>query len=247
MQWRIFTLLGFLTIATSGGAVIPRLLESAIAKLQADENHWAYTQTTQEFDLKGEPKKGATIERFDPSQPLDRQWSLSQWKGGVPTAREERAWKRKKEKEMARREEKTLGEVMNFDRAELISEKAGKVDFEIPLQSGASRRLPADKFVVHVTVDQESETLEGFSLRTKEAFRAYGVAKIETIEIEAAFATAAEPFAPQLEKVTARGVGKILFLRVGGAAEMTWSDYQRVKPYADRFEVKFGELKAFGF
>ncbi len=223
------------------------MLDAAIQKLQADEDHWAFTQSTQEFDRHGNPKEGVNIERYDPSQPVAQQWTLLQWKGHEPKARELRSWKKRKAKELKRKDDKTLGDVMDLERARAVGESAGEVIFEIPLLPGASKRLPEDKFVVHMTVDPVKQTLQAFNLKTLGSFRAMGVAKIENIEIEARFHTIDEQFAPQPERVFARGSGKLFFFRVGGAAEIIWSDYKRVRPYMDRFEVKIGELKAFGF
>lgn len=240
-------LVAFGAASFSAPAQTPALLHTALQKLQADENRWAFTQSTHEFDRKGKPKEGPTIERFDPSQPYAQQWTLLQYEGHKPTAREERSWRKRKDKEMKRREEKSLGEIMDFERAVESSREGGRVIFEVPLLPGASKRLPAEKFVVHMTVDATSETLQAFDLRTREAFRTLGVAKITNIEISAEFATVDPQYAPQPKHIIAQGAGRILFFPVGGAVEIDWSDFKRVKPYDERFEVTVGDLKAFGF
>ncbi|MCB1104016.1 MAG: hypothetical protein H7A44_00810 [Opitutaceae bacterium] len=228
-------------------AAVPALLEEALQKLQADENHWAYTQTTQVYDRKGEVDGGVTVERFDPSLPYDQQWTLLQQDGREPTAREERSWRKRKDREMKRREEKSLGEIMDLERAREVERYAGQVVFEVPLQPGASRRLPAEKFAVLMAVDEASATLSEFMLKTTDSFRALGVAKVDRIEIKADFATVDPQYVPQPRRIFASGAGRLLFFRVGGSAEITWTDFKRVKPYEDRFEVQIGELKVFGF
>ncbi|MFI5357312.1 MAG: hypothetical protein ACHQ4G_08255 [Opitutales bacterium] len=241
-------LIGLLILA--GGratAAMPPLLDAAVAKLQADEDHWAYTRTMQEFDRAGLPKGGPTVERFDPSQPYAAQWSLAQWKGHAPSAGEQRAWARRKEREIKRREEKTLGEVMDFAQARAIEERGPNTVFEIPLLPGASKRWPAEKFVVHAVVDRARAILQGFTLQNRTPFRTMGVARVDTIEIQARFRLIDERYAPQPDFARAQGAGRILFFPVGAAAELTWTDYRRVTPYNDRFEVKIGDLKAFGF
>lgn len=239
--------MGFLLLAVQALAAMPPLLEVAVHKLQVDEDHWAFTQTTQEFDGEGVPKDGPTVERYDPSRPYAEQWQLRQWRGHEPTDRERRVWRRRKEKEVRRREEKTLGEVMDFDRARAVRDTPDEVVFEVPLRRGESSRLPADKFVVHLLVNRHRETLQSFKLANRERFRALGVARIDRIEIMAEFATIDERYAPQPYHIRARGTGRLFFFKVGGGVEVHWSDFQRVKPYRDRFEVKIGELKAFGF
>lgn len=238
----------FIWLGTAAGrAEVPALLNEALQKLQADENHWAYTQTTQVYDRDGQAEGGVTVERFDPSLPYDQQWTLLQQDGREPTAREERAWRKRKDREMKRREEKSLGEIMDLDRAREVERYAGQVVFEVPLQPGASRRLPAEKFAVLMAVDEANGTLSEFMLKTIDSFRAMGVAKVDRIEIKADFATVDPQYVPQPRRIFASGAGRLLFFRVGGSAEITWTDFKRVKPYEDRFEVEIGELKVFGF
>jgi hypothetical protein len=247
MRSRLIVIMIVLGLAVRLAAGTPPLLDTAIRKLQADEDHWAYTQTTQEYDRDEKDKEGVTVERYDPSLPEDQQWTLRQYKGREPTDREVRSWEKRKRKELKRREEKTLGEVMDFERAHAVSENSQAVIFEIPLLPGASKRLPSEKFVVQMTVDPVRQTLQAFDLKTLGSFRTLGVAKIENIHISASFQIVDEQYAPQPARIEAQGTGKILFFRVGGSATVTWSDFKRVKPYRDRFEVQIGELKAFGF
>lgn len=243
------------TIATANppAAVSPELegvpapLAVALQKLMADEGHWAYTQTTQVFDRAGRPEEGPQVERYDPSQPDDAQWTLLQRKGRTPTDREVRAWKRKKEKEIRRREEKSLGEVLDFGRAAVQREEGPTIVYEVPLKASASRRFPAEKFVAYLAVNRDRGELERFGLKAREAFRMVGVAKIEKVEIDAQFATVDPQYAAQPQVIHASGTGRVLFFRVGASAAITWSDFKRVTPYNDRFVVELGELKVLDF
>lgn len=226
---------------------LPVPLAIALQQLMKDEGHWAFTQTTQIFDRDGQPEGGLQVERYDPSQPEEEQWTLLLRKGEPPTERQVRSWRRKKAKEMRRREEKTLGEVLDFNRAQVTREDAQAFVYEIPLKQSASRRFPAEKFVAFMTVDRAGQQLAHFSLKARESFRMVGVAKVEKIEIEAEFAKVEAPYAAQPSVITASGTGKILFFRVGGSAHVTWTDFKRVTPYNDRFVVELGELKVLDF
>ncbi len=226
---------------------LPAPLAAALQKLLVDQDHWAYTQTTQLFDRHGRPEDGLQVERYDPSQPDDAQWTLLQRKGRPPTEREVRAWKRKKEKEMRRREEKSLGEVLDFARATVIREEGPAAVYEVPLKPSASRRFPAEKFVAYLSVNRERLHLERFGLKARESFRMVGVAKVEKVEIDAQFATVDPQYAPQPQLIQASGTGRVLFFRVGASAEIKWSDFKRVTPYNDRFVVELGELKVLDF
>lgn len=226
---------------------MPSPLAVALEKLMADEGHWAYTRTTQIFDRDGRPKGGEQIERYDPSQPEDEQWVLVLRKGAVPTAREVRSWKKKREKEMRRREDTPLGDVLDLGHARVGREDERETVYEIPLKKAASRRFPAEKFVVFMTVNRASQTVVHFGLKAREAFRVVAVAKVEKIELEASFATVDEKYAPQPSVILVNGTGKVLFFRVGGSAEIKWTDFKRVTPYNDRFVVTLGELKVLDF
>jgi len=226
---------------------VPAPLAAALQKLMTDEGRWAYTQTTQVYDRAGRPEEGPDVERYDPSQPDDEQWTLLQRKGRAPTDREVRAWKRKKEKEMRRREEKSLGEVLDFVRATVQREEGPLVVYEVPLKPSASRRFPAEKFVAYLTVNRERLELARFGLKAREAFRMVGVAKVEKVEIDAQFAAVDPQYAPQPQLIHASGTGRVLFFRVGASAEVRWSDFKRVTPYQDRFVVELGELKVLDF
>jgi len=248
-----FLLCAAILTAAESPAIAPELdglpvpLAVALQQLMQDEGHWAYTQTTQIFDRDGRPEGGWQVERYDPSRPEEEQWTLLLRKGEPPTDRQVRSWRRKKEKEMRRREEKSLGEVLDFSRAQVTREDAQEIVYEVPLKKSASRRFPAEKFVAFMTVDRTGPQLAHFSLKARESFRMVGVAKVEKIEIEAKFATVEAPYAAQPSVITASGTGRILFFRVGGSAHVTWTDFKRVTPYNDRFVVELGELKVLDF
>ncbi len=227
-------------------AEVPAPLAAALKKLVADDGRWAYTQTVNKFDRKGRPD-GVQVERFDPSLPEEEQWRLLSRDGRPVTDQAQRTFQRKKDREMRRREEKSLGEVIDFERAQAVTTTAEEIVYEVPLQKDASRRFPEEKFTVFMTVQPERETLEHFVLRAREAFRMVGVARIDKVEIDARFQSVEAAFVPQPSVITASGAGRVLFFRVGGSAEITWTDFKRVKPYKDRFVVEFGELKVLDF
>jgi len=223
------------------------LLETALRKLQAEENRWAFTQTTQTYDRAGQPDGGVMVEKCDPSQPPESQWTLVLRDGKPPTERQQRTWRKKRDKETRRREGKSLGQIIDFAQAKVAREEAAKVVYELPLQKDASKRWPAEKFVVFMTVDRASQTLEQVALRTRGSFRMVGVAKVEEIALDAELRPVDAAHPPQATRVRVSGSGKVLFVRVGGSAEITLTDYRRVTPFDDRFTVEVGELKVLDF
>jgi len=232
-------------------AEIPPALEAAVQKLIADIDRWAYTQEVREFDKNGKAVPGPTLERYDPSKPEDEQWTLRLYRGQIPTASDVRSWKRQKSRE-ARRRERPLGEIIDFDRAVLSEEGEGAWVYRVPIKPGASRRLPEDKFYVLMRVDQIRHELTRVTVRTTESFRLSGVAglaaKVDQVEIDAHFAVIDEQYAAQPAQISAAGSGRIAWVfRVGGRAEVAWTEMVRVKPYRDRFDVQIGDVKALDF
>jgi hypothetical protein len=232
-------------------AEMPAPLQAAVDKLIADTDHWAYTQEVREFSRRGESEGGPTIERYDPSKPDDEQWSLRLYRGQIPSEEDVRSWKRRKERE-ARRRERPLGEVMDFERATLVEEQPEVYLYRVPIKPGVSRRLPSDKFEVVVRVGKARSEIERVTVRATEGFRLSGVAglaaRVDRVEIDAVFGVVDPAYAAQPSRIIAEGAGKVAWVfRVGGRAEIAWSEITRVKPYKDRFGVEIGDVKALDF
>ena len=231
-----------------GRAAAPALLHDAIQKLIADDDHWAYTQSTQRFDRRGKPEGGLTVERYDPSQPTERQWQLLQFRGHAPTEWELTSWQSQKEKTMKHHGEKTLGDVLDLDHAGLASETAAVATFLVPIMKDASKRFPADKLEVFMLVDKTQRALASFSLRPKAPFRIAGVMKVESGEVDGRLEVVQAQYAPTLVWARGSGAARILgFIPYGMGAEVNYTAFRRVSPYNDRFEVKIGDIKALNF
>ena len=61
------------------------LLEDALARIAADSERWAYTETSLANDTKGK-SKGEKVVRYDPSKPYDEQYTLLKIDSEPPTA-----------------------------------------------------------------------------------------------------------------------------------------------------------------
>lgn len=233
------------------GAAMPAPVETAVGKLIADTDHWAYTQATRTYNLKGKVEEGPTLERFDPSKPDEDQWTLRLYKGRIPNDSDRKAWKKRKAREQRRRE-RSLGEIIDFERAALASENDGVWNYRVPIKPGASRRLPSEKFFVLLQISKARAEIERVSVRTEEKFRLSGVSglamRLDRAEFDAEFHVVDPQYAAQPKVITAEGAVRIAWLfRAGGRAEVTWGDFQRVKPFRDRYDVKVGDVKALDF
>ena len=238
----------FLLTALLARAETPALLSEAMQKLIANEHHWAFTQKTQRFDKAGKPEGGLFVEHYDPSQPYERQWQLVKYDGRQPTSWETSSWRRKKLKEVARREEKSLGDVLDLGHATLANETDKAATFLVPVEKNASRRFPADKIEVFMTVDKSRRALTAFSVQPREPFRVAGVMKLESGRVDGRLDVVKENYAPALTWIKGAGRLRVLGLfHVGMGAELSYSDFERVRPYNDRFSVQIGDVKALNF
>ncbi|GAB1488332.1 hypothetical protein MASR2M8_07770 [Opitutaceae bacterium] len=224
----------------------PPALAVALTKLLADEDHWASTRTSRYFDKDGKLER-TDVERYDPSLPDDQQWRLLLRNGRPPSVAEQKSWLRTRTREMRRRG-RPLGAIMDFAAAILAEETRTHWAYSIPIKAGASRRLPAEKFFVLAQVHKERGELDRIAIRTTEAFRVAGVARVENVEADARFNVIDPQYAAQPAQFTAMGSAKVAWLfRVGGRLETEWSQFERVEPYSSRFNVTIGELKALDF
>jgi hypothetical protein len=251
MAIRFLALFLLAAMAAIVHAEVPAPLDQAVKKLVADTDRWAYSQEVREFDKNGKSDGGPTRERYDPSKPEDEQWTLQLYRGRIPTEADVRAWQRQKRRE-AKRRDRPLGEIIDFERAVLTEETELGWVYRLPIKPGASRRLPSDKFFVLMSVGKARMELENVSVRTTESFRLNGLAglaaKVEGVEVDARFAVVDDAYAAQPSVITASGSARVAWVfRVGGRAEVVWTEFQRVKPYRDRYDVQIGDVKALDF
>jgi hypothetical protein len=229
-------------------AETPPLLDDAIQKLIADVDHWAYTVSTQAFDKSGRPSRGPTVERYDPSRPYDQAWTLFRYEGRLPTESEKSSWRRAKERDLKRRQEKSFGDYLDLVHARPFSETPKSVTYLVPLVKAASKRWPLDKIQVFLEVDKSLHALVAFRIQPREPFRVAGVFKLDSGQVEGRLTPVQPAYAPALVWWKGSGSGHVLgIFRLGMGSEANYTAFRRVKPYADRFDVKIGDVKALNF
>jgi hypothetical protein len=240
----LFVLVGSVSFASETGA--PPLLDEAIRKWVADENHWAYTQ---EVRQRSGSRTEVRVERFDPSLPYGEQWRLVLKDGTFPSQADERRWRRQKEREMRRRDRMPVAEYFDFANATIAEETATMIRYDVPLDAEAYRRLPLEKFGVSIVVNKERRELEQFTAGLLEQFRmAWGLAKVTDAAVDIEFQVVDPQYAAQPRSISANGEAKVaFFFSRSGDVNVTWSNFERVDPYDDRFVVEIGELRALNF
>lgn len=262
---RLICLLGVFAFGHSAsGAESPRvatsdeigLLNFALNEAARDFYRWSFTEARVIRDEKGKVKSD-TVVRVDPSKPYAEQFVPIMVGGKPPSERDltkyrrqgERAQKRDEQAERGEPEDRpTLGEVMNPFAAQVVSVDERALVFTVPLRPDRNNRFPPEKFEVLVRVAREGGgILEQINVRLRESFRSKLVVKVKSGGGVLEFARVDPKHPPALVSIKGDASASILFFSVGGELDLKRTELKRVKPYAERFGVQIGTIKAIDF
>ena len=239
------------------------LLKDAMKNSDQDTEHWAYTETTTVRDKKGYVHNG-TVVRFDPSKPYAEQFTPLMIDDKPPTEKELKKHRRKGEKrgekrasDAAKAVAKTEGEPpqltinnskvrLEFDQPLVVQDDASRITFEIPVRSD-SKEIPVEKLQILVQIGKPARLVERAVFRIRASFRMKLVAKIKTGEASVDFVVVDPNFPPVITTMTANIGASILMIPLNATFTNTRTEWQRVKPYDERFSVKLGPLQFPGF
>ncbi len=233
------------------------LLTGALTKVARDMNRWAYTETLLVKDEKGRVKQNRIV-RHDPSLPYAQQDVPAQIDGKPPTeaqlkdfrSRGEKRGRRIERGEPADRQDlsgQSVGELVDLPRALVVGDDGKRVTYELPLRQVGNTRFPPEKFQVLVRVAKDGQRLERAEVRLREPLRTKLVVKISSGEAGADFTTIDPKYGPAMTAVRGNASASILFIHVGGSGDVTRTDLKHVRPFAERFDVQIGPLKALDF
>jgi hypothetical protein len=236
------------------------LFKDAIKNTEQDPNHWAYTETTVKQFGNGK-EKGATVVRVDPSKPYAEQFLPLKIDGKPPTEKQLRKYRERGEKHgkqlaggsadpapfapvPAKSKEKSMK--LDLEHPRVVSDDGDTLVFQVPLIDHGTG-IPPDKIEVRVVVAKAARHIRHASLRVLESFRVKVVAKVKAGEGSIDFAVVDPAYGPVMTAATGSFGASLLFVPVNGVFASTRTDWQRVKPYDERFGVKIGPLKALDF
>jgi hypothetical protein len=242
---------------------IPPPLADALAKLPQDYDHWAYTETRNVTDMKGRATE--TVIRFDPSKPYAEQFTPLKIEGKEPSSRQledyrKRGERRGKRIERDEAEGKTPGMratrlningnniSVDLERAVLRPDAPpGALLYDVPLKNDGSSSLPVEKFQLQARLNAGTHALENVTFKLREPLRVKLIANIKSGEASIDFTTIDPKFNSYPTAMTGDAKASILFISIGGKFKNQRTDFQRVKPYSERFGVKIGPTKALDF
>ena len=242
---------------------IPPLLLAALTKLSQDFDRWAYTETRKGTDRKGKPR-GETIIRFDPSKPYEEQFTPLKVNGHEPTEKDRADYRKRgvKRGEQLMKDESEgkapAGEFGRFRlngsnaaidlaRATAESETATTTTYNVPLRRDPETTLPVEKIELIARINKERHALENVALRLKDSFRMKLIVNVKAGAGNIDFSVVDPKYVPVMSAASGEGTVSVMFVKFGGAFDVKRTEFQRVKPYSEKFGVKIGPLKALDF
>ncbi|MBI2518726.1 MAG: hypothetical protein HYV95_17765 [Opitutae bacterium] len=244
MRRLLFPILLLLAVATGARAGVPALLQEALTAYGREFEHWACTVTTIVRDRDGKIDE-QTVVRYDPSLPYDEQWTLLT-KNGRP-ATERQVKKHRREMADQRKDRKTLGELLELEKAVVAEENESTVTYTVPLSPVDNTRLPPENFGVAIRVNKRTRGFEAIEVRLLKPMRVALVAKVKDAGADLKFSSVDPAHAPIVTAIRAAGTGSFMFVGLSASYEQARTDFKRVTPYSDRFQVKIGPLKVIDF
>ncbi|MDA8528757.1 hypothetical protein N9K67_08175 [Opitutaceae bacterium] len=230
----------------------PLPLENAILAYSADERGWAYDEVVTAYNRKGKISE-VRATRVDPSRPWDQRELLISTEQGPATDRQKKKFQKGREKERRRIElgledRRRLRDRMNFPLSVIDAENEQTCEYHVPLLPDEETGFPTDKIRMVVNLDPTDETLQKIDARLTEAVRHKAVAKVKDLHLTIEFSRPLpDEEAVALIKLRGQAAASVLFFPVGGEVQLERSNFRRVTPYDDRFEVQVGPATTLDF
>ena len=204
------------------------LFKEAFGKIGADEDHWAYTETSHGLD-----DKHIAVMRVDPSKPEAQRCTLLKLDGKPPTVAEENRWRDEgRDAPASLGELPPIGNLVELDDVRVAADETAAVVFELPLRA-SNPQFPADKFQALFRVNKTQRAFEDIVVKLRESWRVAGVVSISEAGMEVRFQTFDPKSAPQPVWLKAGGAVRLLLIKFSRSFEATRTDFKRVEPYTE--------------
>jgi hypothetical protein len=219
---RGFVFLSFLALTMWARAGGPVPLDPALLAWLTAPDAWAFTQCVRQYERDGALKE-ERLERYDPSQPPGKRWTLLQVNGRAPTPAELSDFAERRGRSKKRRPLSPM-DCIDLASVAVTKDSADEVSYHVPLRSDATRLVPLEKISIAITIDKESRRIEHISADLPTPLRvAFGLARVTDAVLDLRFDTGDTP-APAAPSGTAR----VTFFKLGNRNEVAWSDFKRV-------------------
>ena len=204
------------------------LFFDALGKVGLDTDCWAYTETSRTLG-----DDHVTTVRFDPSKPPEESSTLLKVDGKAPKAAYLQQWRSEGHGPLPGLGElPALASIVDVNDVRIYLDETAAVVFELPVKASNSE-FPADKFQARFRVNKTHRGFEDFSVKLREPMRLAGIARVTDAGLEARFQTFDPALASQPVWLKMGGGGRVLFVKVSRAFEVTRTDFKRVVPFRE--------------
>jgi hypothetical protein len=209
-------------------AEAPPLLAKALKRWTAGQGDMAFTQQTRVFLADGGVKE-ERIERYDPSLPDNRRWTLIEVNGLPATDAQRMKWESRKNAKPRRKVDESPSKYLDLDGALLIGETPKDARFNIPVRPEAQRLLAVEDIDVVITVDKQSASVAGVGAALREPIRVLlGIAQITDLDVDLRINPVDEDSPNTPEEVQSGSTARVKISKLGRPVEYNWSDFKRV-------------------
>jgi len=216
---------GFLRLPLADAAQ-KALFSDALGKVGLDDDQWAYTETSQEFD-----DKHVTTVRMDPSKPPSERCTLLKVDGKAPGAAYIRRWRLEAPGATAILGElPSISSIVDVDAVRVFADENTAIVFELPVK-GPSGKFSADKFQALFRVNKTQRAFEDFSVKLRDALRVGGVIKVTDAGMEVRFQTFDPTSVPQPVLLSAGAGARVMLVKFSRRFQVTRTDFTRVNPF----------------
>ena len=205
-----------------------QMFSEALGKIGADEDRWAYTQTSHSIE-----DKHVTVMRVDPSKPDAERCTLLKVDGKRPTADDIKLWRDQgRDSSAALGELPPISSLVDGEDVRVVADERAAVVFELPLRA-KNKEFPADRFQALFRVNKASRAFEDITVKLREAVRVAGVVKLTEAGMTVRFQTFDPAFAPQPVLLRGGGAVRVLLIKFSRDFEATRTDFSRVEPFTE--------------
>ncbi|ABV37326.1 hypothetical protein Ssed_2719 [Shewanella sediminis HAW-EB3] len=231
--WLTLTLPMFITTAystetTSSEQEFEQKIEQAIVEFeQTPREYWSYQLSRYENE---EGDITQSIERYTPAADIDNPWVLVSDNGGVPTAKEQEKFVKKKRKQA---ESKGSGgnfslklrELINLDELQLVTDEDNLIIMSFPVQLARLGDDAVGKLQGRLTYNQQEQFIEEIMIVNSAEFSPMFSASISELTLTFSFIKIDSAVLPYQHKMDMKG-RFALFSEIDETSTDTYSDYQ---------------------
>jgi hypothetical protein len=237
-------------------AAAPPELMTAVAKLSEGRDRWAYTETKTNYHPDG-TVKDVTIIQVDPSKPYPEQRIPIKIRGRAPTEKDLKKYRERGEKKAEARaraarlptpkkdESSTTFASLPIDLGAVAvhAEDADTITYRVPLIQNDKQRLPPEKCEMLVSINKQDQTVRNIHGRLTDSVRMKLILKVKNGDFTFDFSRVHPDFPPVPTATRIQAHASMLFKNITQDVAITRTEYRRVTPYDERFEVKLGPLE----